>query len=48
MKRLPVPVEFATSGRFVVKARGSLPEALGILDALTAAPTPEATTKGVS
>jgi transcription-repair coupling factor (superfamily II helicase) len=40
MKRLSIPVEFATSGRFVIKARGSLSEALGLLAVLADTPAP--------
>ena len=40
MKRFPIPVEFATSGRFVIKAKGSLPEAAGLLAALAETPAP--------
>jgi len=40
MKRFPIPVEFATSGRFVIRAKGSLPEATGLLAALAETPAP--------
>jgi transcription-repair coupling factor (superfamily II helicase) len=34
MKRIAIPVEFATSGRFVMKAKGGLPEALELTSCL--------------
>jgi transcription-repair coupling factor (superfamily II helicase) len=34
MRRIPVPVEFATSGRFVLRAAGGVPESLVLLEAL--------------
>ena len=40
MKRFTIPVEFATSGRFVIRAKGSLPEATGLLTALAETPAP--------
>ena len=36
MARIALPVEFASAGRFVLKARGGLPEALDLLRAMTA------------
>jgi transcription-repair coupling factor (superfamily II helicase) len=35
MKRIQVPVEFVTSGRFALRAKGSVGEAVGLLDAIT-------------
>jgi transcription-repair coupling factor (superfamily II helicase) len=34
MKRIQVPVEFVTSGRFALRAKGSVGEAAGLLGAL--------------
>jgi hypothetical protein len=34
MKRITMPVEFATSGRFVMKATGGLAEALDLVTRL--------------
>jgi transcription-repair coupling factor (superfamily II helicase) len=38
MQRITLPVEFAATGRFVLKAKGGLPEALQLLSGMTGVP----------